>query len=126
MLTPTAKSVMEPAKYATHVAVMILKGMTLIYAQHVKSIVRWMKKIVKTVEPITTKQMKQYFFTFGQIHTHRINGFTFDCDVVCAINAHDGDEARKIMFRNFSDKWSMMYNSCPELIYFPRGVKIIN
>ena len=59
MLTPTAKSVMEPAKYATHVAVMILKGMTLIYAQHVKSIVRWMKKIVKTVKSHDTTRIYQ-------------------------------------------------------------------
>jgi len=54
--------------------------------------------------------MKKYHFTFGQNHTHRINGFTYDCDVVCEIEAESYEKARGRMFGFFSDQWSHQYD----------------
>jgi len=64
--------------------------------------------------------MKTSFFTFGQDHVHRVNGFTFDCDVVVKITAED---PRQVMFDTFGPAWSMQYDTCPGLDHFPRGVK---
>ena len=64
--------------------------------------------------------MKTSYFTFGQSHIHRVNGFTFDCDVIVEITAED---PRDVMFSFFGDKWGMQYDSCPDLEYFPRGIK---
>lgn len=70
--------------------------------------------------------MNKYYFTFGQSHTHRVNGFTWDCDVICCINASSEGIARDLMFESFGDKWAMSYSKCPDLSFFPRGVKELN
>jgi len=65
----------------------------------------------------------KFYFTFGQIHTHRINGKTFDCDSVVEIHAKTESEAREKMFDIFGNKW---FTSYPEdklqLEFFPRGI----
>jgi len=33
--------------------------------------------------------MEIHYFTFGQAHVHRVNGITWDADLVCAIKATD-------------------------------------
>lgn len=62
------------------------------------------------------------WFTFGQNHVHRINGFTFDADIVVKITAPD---PRARMIELFGPCWSMQYDNesdvCLEL--YPRGVK---
>jgi len=60
------------------------------------------------------------YFTFGQGHVHSISGFTFDKDIVVAITSKD---PRKTMFDLFGAKWSMEYLDCPDLYFYPRGVK---
>jgi hypothetical protein len=66
--------------------------------------------------------MKVYF-TFGQGHTHRVNDFTWDKDVVCAISARTVSEAREKMFDAFGAEWAFQYDECPDIEFFPRGLK---
>ena len=70
--------------------------------------------------------MKTYI-TFGQIHTHRINNETLDCDCVAAIE-HDADTSgHKIAMRLFDAKF---HNAYPEdqfdadkiMPYYSRGI----
>ena len=69
--------------------------------------------------------MKTYF-TFGQRHTHRVNGITFDCDSVAVINADDESAARAKAFEYFGDKWCFSYPenqwNDEKMKYFPRGL----
>lgn len=67
-----------------------------------------------------------YYFTFGQDHVHRVNGFTYDADVVVAVNAENVKSAREIMFRNFGAKWAFQYDKLPDMKYFQRGIKELN
>jgi hypothetical protein len=60
------------------------------------------------------------FVTFGQGHTHRVNGKTFDCDCIAVV---DGDRAK--VFEIFGPKFCFEY---PEenwdeskMKFFPRG-----
>lgn len=66
--------------------------------------------------------MKKFYFTFGQTHTHSHAGKTFDKDCVVEIEAVDSDTARERMFEFFGRKWSMQYDSMPDMSFFPRGV----
>lgn len=63
--------------------------------------------------------MHTMWFTFGQTHTHSVNGITFDKDCVVKITAED---PRKRMFSLFGNKWSMEYSNEPDMSYYPRGV----
>lgn len=70
--------------------------------------------------------MARFIITFGQVHSHRVNNRTFDRDCVAVINSDSEEEARKIAFSLFGDKW---HESIPEAqydeeglgVYFPRG-----
>jgi len=70
------------------------------------------------------KKMGKHYFTFGQIHAHRVNGKTFDADSVVMIEAPDASVAREIMVENFGLKWSHQYSSLEDvnLAYYSRGV----
>lgn len=69
-----------------------------------------------------TQGMKKYYFTFGQIHTHSINGKTFDKDCVVEIEAESREEAREKMVEVFGIRWSHQYEKLPDMGFFPRGV----
>ena len=64
----------------------------------------------------------QVYFTFGQIHTHRVNGKTFDCDSVAMIEAGSENEARNRAFELFGPKWHNSSITIPNMDYYPRGV----
>lgn len=64
--------------------------------------------------------MKTHYFTFGFAHAHAIAGFTYDKDIVVKITA---ENPREVMVKYFGLKWAFEYEDCPELYYFPRGVK---
>ena len=68
--------------------------------------------------------MKKYYFTFGQNHTHRVNGIAWDCDSVCCIEAEDSKQARQKMFDNFGLVWAFQYDDIEKvkIEYFPRGI----
>ena len=65
--------------------------------------------------------MKTYV-TFGQHHTHRVNGKTFDCDCVAVV---DGDRAK--VFEIFGRAFCFEYpedrfdHNCLDR-YYPRGL----
>lgn len=67
--------------------------------------------------------LKKFYGTFGQNHVHRINGFTYDADVVIEIQAENHGEAHDKMFELFDKKWSFIYGEKPKMEYFPRGIK---
>jgi hypothetical protein len=62
------------------------------------------------------------WFTFGQVHVHSVGGFTYDKDVVVEITAED---PRAVMVETFGQLWSMEYDKCPDLAYYPRGIKTL-
>lgn len=63
------------------------------------------------------------YFTFGQSHTHRVAGYTFDKDVVVKIT---GREPRDVMFEQFGPKWAFEYTELPDMKLFPRGIVDLN
>ena len=65
--------------------------------------------------------MKTYF-TFGQIHTHSINGQTLDKDWVVEIETKTREEAREKMFELFGRKWAIQYSKKPTMSFFPKGI----
>lgn len=64
------------------------------------------------------------WFTFGSGQAHRINGFTYDPDIVVEITAPD---PRAVMEQWFGMKWSMEYGSLDDvgMEWYPRGVKVL-
>ena len=67
--------------------------------------------------------MNKYYFTFGQIHSHVINGVTLDKDSVLLINAETEGAAREFFINTTnSTKWAFTYSEVPEMEYFPRGI----
>lgn len=67
------------------------------------------------------KFMTTSYFTFGQSHTHSVNGVTFDKDIVVKITAED---PRKVMVETFGVKWGHEYSEHqpPDMQWYPRGV----
>lgn len=74
--------------------------------------------------------MKNHYVTFGQIHTHRVNGKTLDCDTVAVFKAEDWKDGRKKAFEYFGDKFFTDYHGTEwdqdDLKYFPKGYIYIN
>ena len=70
--------------------------------------------------------MPSTFVTFGQIHTHRVNGRTFDCDCVAVIECTDAEDGRRKAFEYFGQKFCFTYYEeqfdHDSLRYFPRGL----
>ena len=66
--------------------------------------------------------MPKFYFTFGQIHVHRVNGKTFDHDCVVEIETSDYGSARQEMLDTFGSEWSFQYKELPDMKYFPRGI----
>lgn len=53
--------------------------------------------------------MKIFCITFGQVHTHRIDNTTLDCNCWIEIYASSETNARLKAFELFDNKWSMIY-----------------
>ena len=65
--------------------------------------------------------MKTYV-TFGQVHTHSINGKTLDKDSVAVIERDTEQEGRSAAFEYFGKKFFTTYaDTPPKMEYFPRG-----
>lgn len=70
------------------------------------------------------EEIRNYYFSFGQSHVHRVDGVTLDADVLLKVRGTYGD-ARQRVFDAIGDKWAMQYdeeNLEAKLKYFPRGV----
>ncbi len=66
------------------------------------------------------------YITFGQSHTHRVNGKTFDCDCVAVFNAPDEEAGRRLAWEYFGPVWCTSYTeeafTTKDLMrYYPRG-----
>ena len=67
--------------------------------------------------------MSKHYFSFGQMHTHRLNGVTLDCDGILCVEAKNSDVARKKVFDLIGNKFAFQYTEeTLKLKYFPRGV----
>ena len=68
--------------------------------------------------------MKTYV-TFGHIHTHSINGITFDKDCVAVIEADTANAGRDKAFALFGPQFCTTYTNAayvePIMKHFPRG-----
>ena len=69
--------------------------------------------------------MKNHYVTFGQVHTHRVQGKTLDCDCVAVYKANSRKEGRDKAFELFGDKFFTDYHgeefAQDSMKYFPRG-----
>jgi len=70
--------------------------------------------------------MAKLYITFGQIHTHSVNGKTFDKGSVALVNCKDYTDGRRRAFEYFDDKWAFAYQGKPDMSFFPRGVIEVN
>ena len=74
--------------------------------------------------------MERHYVTFGQIHTHRINGKTLDCDTVAVFESNNAEDGRKKAFELFGDKFFTDYHGDQwnesHLEYFPKGLVYID
>lgn len=68
---------------------------------------------------------KDFYITFGQIHTHSVEGKTFDKDCVAVIRAENYEDARKLAFEVFGKKWAFAHREKPEMKYCHRGLIFI-
>ena len=66
--------------------------------------------------------MPTYYVTFGFAHTHVINGYTFDKDLVGSISAETYSKARVICFAAFGPRFCFLEEKKPDMSFFPRGV----
>lgn len=70
--------------------------------------------------------MKKFYVTFGQVHTHSVNGKTFDKDCVAEIQAENEAKARDKTFDSFGNKWHQCINEEEKteafMEFFPRGI----
>ncbi len=63
------------------------------------------------------------YVTFGQSHTHSLNGKTFDKDCVAVIKSESRAEGRRKAFEYFGYKFCFeCFEQIPNLKYFPRGL----
>jgi len=64
---------------------------------------------------------KKTYITFGQDHTHRVNGVTLDCDCVAVILSGGRERA----FELFGPKFCFSYDEDKfdhsDMQYYPRG-----
>lgn len=69
--------------------------------------------------------MKNYV-TFGQIHTHAVNGKTLDKDCVAVFDSLDAESGRRKAFELFGGKFSFHYVEDEfdqsKMFFFPRGL----
>ena len=70
--------------------------------------------------------MAKFYITFGQVHTHSVNGKTFDKDCICEIEAMSNGEAHSKAMHCFDG----VFHQCVDesrvdeefLNFFPRGI----
>ena len=74
--------------------------------------------------------MAKTYVTFGQAHTHAVNGKTLDKDCVAVITCNNASEGRDLAFDLFDRKFCMEYHGeqfdMNDLAYYPRGLIELN
>ena len=70
------------------------------------------------------------YISFGQVHTHSVNGKTFDKNCLAAITCDGWQDGRAKAFDYFGDKFATSYDQSQindELLgWFPRGIINVN
>jgi len=70
--------------------------------------------------------MPRHYVTFGQGHTHRVNGYTLDCNSVASFEAKDYSNGREKAVEYFGDKFFTDYHdkafNMTNLHWWPRGI----
>ena len=69
--------------------------------------------------------MAKFYITFGQIHTHSVNGKTFDKNCLAEIEAETHKAAHELAVDIFKEKFHHCHTEkeLPNVIeYYPRGV----
>lgn len=67
--------------------------------------------------------MTCFYITFGQVHAHRIDGKTYDCDAVMLVKADNEITARLYVNALTGGKWAGIYTENDvQMHYYPRGV----
>ncbi len=69
--------------------------------------------------------MKTYYITFGQSHTHELNGMLLCKDRVLSVQAEDSEDAHKIARDLFGDDYASVYTSLPNMSFYPKGMVAI-
>ncbi len=64
----------------------------------------------------------KFYISFGQIHTHLINGMTIDKDCLVGLEAEDHMHAHMQAMDMFGPKFCFVYSKQPDMKFFPRGV----
>ncbi|MEW8025503.1 MAG: hypothetical protein AB2777_20655 [Candidatus Thiodiazotropha endolucinida] len=62
------------------------------------------------------------YFTFGQIHAHRINGKTLDKDCVAEMTAESLLEGHNKGMEIFNEQFHLSTAEPPDMSYYPRGI----
>lgn len=69
--------------------------------------------------------MPKHYVTFGQTHTHSVNGKTLDKDTVAVFDAPNHEKGREMSFEYFGDKFFTDYHGDQwkeeSLKWFPKG-----
>ena len=63
----------------------------------------------------------KFYISFGQTHTHSINGVTIDKDCVVEIEAESRGAAHERAMDIFDGVFHNVYDE-PHINYFPRGI----
>ncbi len=65
------------------------------------------------------------YVTFGQVHAHRVNGKTLDCDCVAILKSESVDAGRAMAFELFGPKFSFVYSEedwdHSDMQFYPNG-----
>lgn len=74
--------------------------------------------------------MSKTYVTFGQIHTHSVNGKTLDKDTIAVINCSNEEQGRTTAFELFGPKFGTSYFdkqwNKDNMKYFPKGYVEVN
>lgn len=71
--------------------------------------------------------MNRTYVTFGQEHTHSVNGKTLDKDCVAVINCVDAKAGRALAIEFFGDKFFSTYSEDKiDMEFYPRGYIEVN
>jgi len=69
--------------------------------------------------------MPKHYVTFGQVHTHRINGVTFDADCVARFEVESTQQGHERAFEMFGPKFCFEYSEeefpHEAMHFYPRG-----
>lgn len=62
------------------------------------------------------------YFTFGQIHTHSINGKTLDKDCVAVMTVESLEEGHNLGMAIFDAHFHHCTADIPDMSFYPRGI----